>query len=1726
MLTKEQCSYKIVPMAKNNVGRFLRPRTFGVLAVAFVFALGGLFGGLLAPIAKFMSAADTGNVVVANIQISNLPRNTVKISDTISIPTVTGTATKKLFVIESPRASQFPSSTYTGDYSSYATQTYNVIGGVGNYEWRFYQGSDLVHTHAFNVYQDRFTFAVPTSQYNPNDGEVSWIPNVTDVENHPILFPLPDKFTDNKGNDLFDNETKDVVKLRQSFLDAWTTGFQHYKTYDNDGVETSIAGRPDLFKYFVLANTKITFPGNSNSNAGGYIVENGVTTLAQSLANRKFKPMVAGRFYAKYTLVGHPMLRAEFDTAQVTAEAVTDVEQKIVYKLLPSFDTNLNGSELSFNQEFTIPMPTINVASSWTDIGQYTKPDEVAWNPVIFTDATSVTNYTRVRVDVFPLNGDMTEANRVETIWVTEQTNYKFTPTRAGRYTFRYYTTTLFGVGYKGHYETYLEAPEYADIDGTKNANGRFFVYYGQSVMTVNRNMSAPELKWTVPFEYDAQDANKAKAIDTTNDLFFEQPVIAGGDLLEYYAAANNFERRDTFNRAPDLSNYLPNTGTGAKTQVLSNGKFVLPALLGLGNISTGKDLQYVVRFTRGTSINSEMITFDSKVNPTDVGSNYKPYDNSKPLVIDFNNYTVTNGTLFQSANDGNVLTTWKSSTKIKKNTTYQIEVYAKDDDGLAKTLFPNVTNAGRTSNIKTYSFTVVDATNSDEYKTSNDPIFNGSINMDRTSYYVGDTISFREIGVYDNYTSSVGVDYYLAYKLNNVDKFVKLTARDNIRGGMVSYDLDGTDDLSAALSGKGELSVTVVAFAKNYYALHKQINPLTFAKDPSGYFAFNSATLLDTQKFDGIAKTTLNIKLYELSYGDKARIGFLNKTGDDFGDLDDVWEEYFDDNSVSIVERGNDNGYELPTIVIGYGKEFGTGGFDFDDDEDVPSDLTVANAYDTTVTIKLIAPNGTSVGTGLTDGFRNLSIRENMYKAITGLKFNPTQIGDHKFVITVNNTGHYVSVLTATIRVIGSPVITPIINSDGMTTVRIGQTAVLPSVSAFINGREFKTNASNGIVPKDGTTVVGDYSIIGNFSGTEFSGIIGNQFIPYAEGTYTFTYTLTFTPTANGFSEVNGGTPLDNMAGVIVKSPTNVVTETHILNVTALQNGDLSIVIKDDADSGYTYEDIVADGTNTYVQAKVDTDKTSPTYNQVIDYPTSGDDEPRTNTLKNYNIVPGLTPAVQHDVKDDDLNMGLEFVEHGTSKALTDVYEFGPIFLPNMQHIWNNNLNMSGSDFNFDEAHRVTVAHSTNPQTNIFDSSRFDAETKPEVKIAKINGKSYYYFQPEGKINVRRPNETHIMSVNMNQYVADELDTRLSLFVTGTYDPTTKLVDAKMEAGVLYPSGYDNGMVYFYNVNDQDLVSWFQINYNDPDYKPAYNSVSSLVDPNVKPDGIYTVTYTLSYGGITATAEYKIGVGDMHVPTIRVADTRTEKLFTKPDKAWRIGDTFVLRTSDVQVLANGGTMTARSGGYYADWWVSRNLNVGVTRPDGQSSLSPDLIIKRPEDEQLVLWTRDRAEAEKNAIVFYDYNEDGWVISEEGGAPVSIAGKETMRTWSFKLEQSGDYRITLTIPSETGVTASVSYTITVEGDKAGSRISPQTIWGTVLIVITSGLLIGVIVYFIQSGRKTKFAPTSGSPKPEKPAKAPKEPKEPKAKKDKSVKDATPETAETTPEDAPVEPEKE
>lgn len=205
--------------------------------------------------------------------------------------------------------------------------------------------------------------------------------------------------------------------------------------------------------------------------------------------------------------------------------------------------------------------------------------------------------------------------------------------------------------------------------------------------------------------------------------------------------------------------------------------------------------------------------------------------------------------------------------------------------------------------------------------------------------------------------------------------------------------------------------------------------------------------------------------------------------------------------------------------------------------------------------------------------------------------------------------------------------------------------------------------------------------------------------------------------------------------------------------------------------------------------------------------------------------------------------------------------------------------------------------------------------------------------------------------------------------------------------------------------------------------------------------DGEYTITYTAIYRNTTATLTYKIAMGDTEAPRINFIDTEEKRLF---DESKTVGEVFTFNTEWLSIQGSKTVWTGTEGRDY----VRDKLTVLIYNPNGNT----------------VNLSRNSSQTLDDGYYTKTTNERGY------------------DEYSFKLLIAGDYRITFSISSRANVSAVRSKTITVQPEEPEKKIDWTEIMGTILIILSSGLLIGVVIYFIRTGNTTKFQGTHGKKK--------------------------------------------
>lgn len=184
--------------------------------------------------------------------------------------------------------------------------------------------------------------------------------------------------------------------------------------------------------------------------------------------------------------------------------------------------------------------------------------------------------------------------------------------------------------------------------------------------------------------------------------------------------------------------------------------------------------------------------------------------------------------------------------------------------------------------------------------------------------------------------------------------------------------------------------------------------------------------------------------------------------------------------------------------------------------------------------------------------------------------------------------------------------------------------------------------------------------------------------------------------------------------------------------------------------------------------------------------------------------------------------------------------------------------------------------------------------------------------------------------------------------------------------------------------------------------------------------DDSYTVTYNAKDSSGLAAESYKftVYIGDYEDPTLTFTDTKAqEKLIPSTLK---LGETFTLDTADlVQYLMDNRTE------------ADKIKVTAVLRNSSNASITNSLESENSADQ------------------------------------------EKKNKYSYTLDKAGTYTLTLTLKDEVGNRNTYTYTITVTENTDGNKNVVGTVVGTVLIVLSLGLLAGVIIYFAVTSKKGK-----------------------------------------------------
>ena len=317
------------------------------------------------------------------------------------------------------------------------------------------------------------------------------------------------------------------------------------------------------------------------------------------------------------------------------------------------------------------------------------------------------------------------------------------------------------------------------------------------------------------------------------------------------------------------------------------------------------------------------------------------------------------------------------------------------------------------------------------------------------------------------------------------------------------------------------------------------------------------------------------------------------------------------------------------------------------------------------------------------------------------------------------------------------------------------------------------------------------------------------------------------------------------------------------------------------------------------------------------------------------------------------------------------------------------------------------------------------------QVVIATNEGFLPPNFNPDFHITVQAPRS------QPGEYILDTRD------------------DSSSENRVYFGTGQDATRHYFFQpigqLNTQTL---------------ANRTIANRINHDIFADGIYIVTYHGYWNGITVELIFHIQIGDIERPTIHFTTTEYERLFSS---IWTHGTAsasrFEIDTSLISVNNNGGKTD------FTPLYIAENMTIQIIGPGGAIGPGDGGRDSMENGDFRAHFGPNGFRRESNVYIPF---------SGAPGRPSHVAEADWGRQiWDFYLTQVGTYTITLSIQSESGVEGIFQRTVTVQQSIPGTTIDPSVIWGIILIVLAVGIFLGVLFYFIKTGRQTKFATVDG-----------------------------------------------
>lgn len=1708
------------------------------LALIFILGsvFSGAFAPMLANFVAKASSGPMHSADIANYRIENLPKKSYQVGDDVPVnsPTIT---TGVRYVITRQVSSRNivvgVSHTVTpGIGGVEATQAHPAIGNsrlighasgfktfmlAGSYTYHFYseaeyaklefvtingastgmvRGAESFHSYNITVYSTNFQITLPE-----NDKDIFpnvTIPNPSDALTDPakvitpVTLPLPKSILDMKGRDLLliNKEIKNTderdarreaylpeVKATAQETGGILAGVNINGVTDNQLIEFFFEGKAaagtalasltppaaitcEQIIQWIYRDLRITFYGNPTP-----IVRNDIRTAE----SRKFIPIIdGGMYYAEYYYYNeYNKITSSFRSDNITVErpvlptgtTIQQVPGQIRLETIPEMSFVPSDGSFRIGTESTLPSASVYIHED---------------SKIQFDSTSELKNYTYVAVRYRPkgstsngrwrwLDKDQKELQVDEDdARIMRIDDYKFTPKAVGDYQFWYYTTTIFGVGSK------TNIPK----DRIHTFGGREFIKNQPFAnISIDRDNQAPEIKWTEDFDYRPGDEwNMAPYFENIYVKDTEKFGGVAGDTTSNPAEAliNTQGTRvvDTwgttmeFEDIPDRSNWLPGSTSSSKTKIAVGESLVIPAILGEDNATASHNLDYqlfLYRYQDGIR-SDDYIYWSSGLHGSDANLNGGIWNHSRTFKIPFTEESFNNS---PHNNLNALLAAFRGYSVTGK---YDIMIRAYDQDN-------NISGQYQ------YTFEVVDSYNSSR------PRINGLFRAGQNEYQEGDTLRFSSAIFTDDFTDDrdVEVRYYLsinngldivsgdAVEVKDGENGMKISGniatvelkKDNAAGEYILNELTavweaGDPSMPAGANvgdkkHKGFLTFRIYAVARNYHAITRGYEVGGINPDGADFTIENitkSATATPRPP-DYIVAVFDMVTIFDTTYGAAAYItdevaGCKNcpLVGHDcdkdedctssqcryaVGGADDHTAEHTatahswytndtTDPDYKVIRQGEQ--IVIPALRFYYPNTTGQ----------LYSTITYSITFDGLTRDAISYRNGSAVGGGwqgnIGDAATGFTIGNLAGNHDNQRYFNSMGVGAHYITVKVTNAGGNIAVFVGKITVVGTPHPSARLLGDSETTMRIGESIKIPAVEITIDNQKYMT----GNIPQTTSGV----SLQGNIVTADDHPVLKEQ------------------ARVGKFTIVSGS-----------ENGSEYIVERNTFFPKAIDK------------YWFTYVIEITDDIEFYP----------------VGYTFPADDA----TRPNYTVVTGDNiPLIV--VQSLDRAAGAIRFERTWSVTVEPI-QGADMIIEIEGQVYSDLANtMSGRmDSYYDKAFATTSdewVNYYNPEevnrynfftdmlvANTQDKSLEMSDSQLLGGLEPLNKSGATDVIPEhwqyGRIFL--PNTISELAPEIAS-LGDDFNKNSNKYVTVTKGSTT-LVDERLihicdnscPASCDKANNEDNKIQY--GVNMEEGYVWFRptgslvANYdggkNATEWQAAWaaeNAISPISKLDwakknakgkadwepvgtsqnnfLKVDGEYVITYTIEYMGVTVTKSYKIAMGDTRAPRITLHDN--SKAGDKLTKTYKVGEKFEFNTGELYITGTKDPSVFLFDKGKDSWLANsqRNSNFTITiMTHGGTILAPD-------------------------------DSHDYTITE------AADGTETH---SFYFRESGTYYLTFRITSPSGVVGTREYRLNVEEKTPKQGVAPATVWGTILIIASIGLFLGVIIYFVSTGQKTKFA---------------------------------------------------